>query len=194
VTTSEVENRSAGGTPYDPRSIFNLILEEADGRPITNLALQKLLYFAHGLHIMEIKEPLVSGYFEAWQYGPVHPAAFAAFKSAGKSPITFRATRRNVLTGEVAPLPAVADEEVRRRVRQVMTLFGRVTPGRLVDISHAPKAPWHFVVSKARESMTFGMRISNDTIRDLFQHHKVSVGPAPLIGEPSEDAPFSASA
>lgn len=184
----------SGMLPYDPRSICNLILEEAGDIPITNLALQKLLYFVHGLHIMETKEPLVSGYFEAWQYGPVHPAAFAAFKSAGKNPISFRATRHNVLTGETALLPAVTDQEVRRRVRQVMTLFGEITPGRLVDISHAPKAPWHFVVSKARNSMSFGMRIPNDVIRDLFQYHKVCVGPTPRIGEPSEDTPFSASA
>ncbi len=191
---NEINPPASEGSPYDPRSICNLILEEAGAIPITNLALQKLLYFVHGLHMMEAKEPLVSGYFEAWQYGPVHPAAFAAFKSAGRNPIAFRATRRNVLTGEIAPLPVITDEEVRRRVKQVMTLFGRITPGRLVDISHAPKAPWHVVVSKARNSMSFGMRIPNDVIRDLFQHHKVSVGPAPLIGEPSEDAPFSASA
>ena len=170
------------------------MLEEAGARPITNLALQKLLYFVHGLHLMETKEPLVSGYFEAWQYGPVHPAAFAAFKSAGKNPISFRAIRRDVLTGEIIPLPVVTDEEVRRRVEQVMRHFGQVTLHQLVDISHAPKAPWHFVVSKAHNFMTFGMRIPNDIIRERFQHHKVSVGPSPLIGEPSEDTPFSASA
>lgn len=188
----ELEPSALGTTPYDPRSICNLILQEADGVPITNLALQKLLYFVHGLHLMEVKEPLVSGYFEAWQYGPVHPAAYAAFKSAGDRPITFQANRRNVLTGEVGPLPAVADAQVRRRIRQVMTLYGRMTPGRLVEISHAEKAPWHFVVTKARSSMSFGMRIPNDTIRSLFQHHKVSVGPEPVTGEPSEDTPFSA--
>jgi len=61
--------------PYDPRAIANLMLDEADRRgwKITNLALQKLLYFAHGIHLTKTKEPLVSGYFEAWQYGPVQP-------------------------------------------------------------------------------------------------------------------------
>ncbi|URK89026.1 hypothetical protein LP421_15955 [Rhizobium sp. RCAM05350] len=34
---------------YDPRAVANLLLDEADrlGIKITNLALQKLLYFAH---------------------------------------------------------------------------------------------------------------------------------------------------
>jgi uncharacterized phage-associated protein len=37
------------GGPYDPRAVANLMLDEADssGIKVTNLALQKLLYFAH---------------------------------------------------------------------------------------------------------------------------------------------------
>ncbi|EPZ76727.1 hypothetical protein M798_03280 [Brucella melitensis ADMAS-G1] len=39
------------GGPYDPRAIANLMLDEADrsGIQVTNLALQKLLYFAHSI-------------------------------------------------------------------------------------------------------------------------------------------------
>ena len=78
--------------PYDPRAIANLMLDEADRRGwmITNLALQKLLYFAHGIHLTKEKQPLVSGYFEAWQYGPVHPAVYRAFKPSGAAPISTR--------------------------------------------------------------------------------------------------------
>jgi Protein of unknown function (DUF4065) len=39
------------------------------------LELQKLLYFAHAIFLIETGDPLVYGCFEAWQYGPVHPAA-----------------------------------------------------------------------------------------------------------------------
>jgi len=63
--------------PYDARAIANLMLDEASemDRGVTNLALQKLLYFAHSLFLIEYKRPLVSGYFEAWKLGPVHPGA-----------------------------------------------------------------------------------------------------------------------
>ena len=69
---------SANQRPYDPRSIANLLLDEADRLAIniTNLSLQKLLYFAHGLSLIEDGKPLVSGYFEAWQHGPVHPLVY----------------------------------------------------------------------------------------------------------------------
>ena len=78
------------------------MLDEADrsGIKVTNLALQKLLYFAHSIFLIEAKRPLVSGYFEAWQYGPVHPAAYSAFKTAGSSPIDFRATGQNVVIAD----------------------------------------------------------------------------------------------
>ncbi len=70
---------------YDPRAVANLMLDEAKrcGINISNLALQKLLYFAHGIYLTKTKRPLVSGYFEAWQYGPVHPAVYRAFKGSG---------------------------------------------------------------------------------------------------------------
>ena len=178
------EGQPAGALPFDPRSICNLMLDEADDVPITNLALQKLLYFIHGLHLIETKTPLVMGYFEAWQHGPVHPAAYGAFKAAGKMPIAFRATRQNPLTGERLPFSAICDRDVQDRLRRVMALYGRMNAGNLVDISHAAGAPWHFIVAKARASMAFGMRIPNDVITERFKFHKVSIGPESSIGEP----------
>lgn len=181
------------GCPADARMVCNLLLEEAaaDQMPVTNLALQKLLYFAHGLHLIETGEPLVSGYFEAWQYGPVHPAAYQAFKAAGSRPIDFLATRRDPLTGATSPLPRLNDRTTLLRVRQVLMTYQRVTPGRLVEISHAEGAPWHFVVSCASSSGSLGMRIPDGVIRERFKNHKVSVGPAPAVGEPDEEAPYT---
>jgi uncharacterized phage-associated protein len=102
---------------YDPRSICNLILNEAveAGRAISNLALQKLLYFAHGLHLVETKHPLVTGFFEAWKYGPVHPIAYGAFKKAGANPILFRASIRDPFTQASIPLPECTDCDIKAR-------------------------------------------------------------------------------
>lgn len=168
------------------------MLDEAErcGHRITNLALQKLLYFAHAIFLIEQKRPLVSGYFEAWEYGPVHPTAYQAFKSAGTQPITFRATRIEATTGIQAHIPLPDDLAVRQHIARIMQSYGRMTPGRLVDISHAKGAPWDFIANKGRTSLAFGLRISDDVILERFKHHKVSVGHFPTIGEPSEDTPF----
>jgi len=181
--------------PSDPRSVCNLILDEAErtALPITNLALQKLLYFGHALHLVETRTPLVSGYFEAWQYGPVHPTAYNAFKAAGDRRITFRAERQDPLTGSRKPIASTDDPSVARLIRWVAASYGKLTPGRLVEISHAKGAPWDFVVDQARSTMAFGLRIPDNVIIDRFKFHKVSVGAEPVSGEPGEDTPFACS-
>jgi len=177
---------------YDPRSICNLILNEADSaqRTITNLALQKLLYFAHGLHIVETKTPLVMGFFEAWQYGPVHPIAYRAFRGAGANPIQFRATIQDPFTRAVLPLPECTDCDIKARVSRIVALYGGLTPGRLVEVSHAKGAPWQFIVDKARTETIVGLRITDDVILARFKYHKVSIGSEPRHGEPKDEIPF----
>jgi uncharacterized phage-associated protein len=177
----------------DPRSIANLMLDEADrtGYRLTNLALQKLLYFAHAIFLIERKRPLMLGYFEAWEYGPVHPTVYQAFKSAGAAPISFRASRVDVASGVPVALALPENLPVRQHIARIMQSYGRMTPGRLVDIAHAKGAPWDFIANKGRTSMAFGLRIPDDVIVERFKHHKVSVGHLPIIGEPSEDTPLA---
>lgn len=184
-------NMSSG--PYDPRGIANLLLDVADdaGLSITNLALQKLIYFAHGIHLMQTKEPLVSGYFEAWQYGPVHPSVYRAFNDAGSQPLRIRATGKDALTGRERELKKPDDPDVRQLIQDVLRHYGRMSAGRLVDLSHAEGAPWDVVVHKSRTDIAFGMRIPDSIIADRFGRHKVSIGLKPRIGEPCEDAPFA---
>lgn len=38
----------------------------------THLEIQKILYLTHMVYLGKFKEPLVTGKFEAWEYGPVH--------------------------------------------------------------------------------------------------------------------------
>jgi len=178
---------------YDPRAVANLMLDEADrlSVKITNLALQKLLYFAHGIHLVQTKEPLVSGYFEAWQYGPVHPSAYMAFKRAGSEAITFRAEGQDPLTGAPRDIETPSDPRLISLMSQVINSYGKMSPGRLVDLSHAKDSPWSYVVDKARTEVAFGLRISDTVILERFRHHKVSVGLRPASGEPSDDTPFA---
>ena len=178
--------------PFDPRAIANLLLDLAheDGISVSNLALQKLLYFAHAHFLIRTRHPLVQGGFEAWTYGPVHPAVYQAFKSEGDRPVTIRAQAHNVMTGQARPLVAPDDPEVRGHIRDVLRAYGRLPPGRLVDISHAPKGPWATVVSQAKESVALGMRIPDSVTLERFKYHKVAVGPESQAGDINEDTPL----
>jgi uncharacterized phage-associated protein len=157
------ETQDVSEPPYDPRAVANLMLEEGQrtGRLLGHLVLQKLLYFAHGLFLVERKQPLVLGYFEAWQYGPVHPAIYQAFKASGDQPINFRAMRQNLVTGELCSIPLPSKPDVRNHVARVIAQYGGLTPGRLVDISHAKGAPWRFVVDRPGTTVALGLRITD---------------------------------
>lgn len=180
--------------PYDSRRAANLLLHEANrvGIDITHLALHKLLYLSHGLSLIENGRPFVSGYFEAWRYGPVHPAVYSAFKEAGEAPIGFKARGQDALTGEHMDLPEIDSPSARLLVQRVLTGYGRLSSGRIVEIAHARDGPWDFVVKKSRASVVFGMRIPDDVILQRFRyHHIVPVNNTPLMGDPREDTPIA---
>ncbi len=162
---------------HDPRAVANLVLDLADveGLSVRHLKLQKLLYFAHGMFLIQTGGPLVSGVFEAWQHGPVHPAVYRAFRGAGAKPITDRARREDVLTGELTPLLRIADPRCVSTVRRVVDGLGRMSDRDLVDLSHASGGPWAAVVDNMIQGFALGARIDDDLIRARFARHKFVV-------------------
>ena len=69
----------------DAREVANAILSIAEdaGIRVSNLALNKILFFAHGWHLAIHDPPLVDLPFEAWQFGPVHPQIYRQLKRLG---------------------------------------------------------------------------------------------------------------
>ena len=168
----------SGDGPFDARSVANLLLDEADRLDIeiTNLSLQKLLYFCHGFSLLEHGGPLVAGYFEAWDHGPVHPLVYRSFKSAGSDPISFRVDGVDALTGATKTLPQVTSPLVLSLIWKVLSGYIRSSLSILLDISHARGGPWHFVMAKSEYSPVVSMRITNDVILERFKRHIVGVG------------------
>lgn len=178
--------------PYDPRAVANLLLDVADefGISVSNLALQKLLYFAHGHFLIETGRPLVSGAFEAWNNGPVHPAVYHAFKSAGREPIRTRAVGRNIITGEVRQLVSPRTADVLRQLRKVIDAYGHLSAGLLVAISHAKDGPWATVRDRATRGIALGARIPDSLTKALFGKQKVAVGVGVEVETMEDDAPL----
>lgn len=177
----------------DPRGVANLILDEGDrkGINISHAALQKLLYFSHGLWLISNGRPLVSGYFEAWTYGPVHPAVFNAFRSFRSEPINARAMKHNLLNGTVEQIDVPYEDRIRFHVEKVVLAYGGLSVGRLIQLSHARGGPWDYVVNEKRTSGVLGLRISDRVIVERFKHHKMSLGVPDTIGNPDEDSPLA---
>lgn len=75
---------------YRATSIANgfLSLAEQSGKQLTQIEIQKLVYFAHGWNLCLFDSPLIGEQFEAWKYGPVARGLHAVAKNYGSDPIT----------------------------------------------------------------------------------------------------------
>ncbi len=158
----------------DVRSVLNEILLECSDARMTNLSAQKIIYFMHGQYLLSTQTPLVSGYFEAWEYGPVHPTLYNALKYLGSAPVDRPLMRRDIHTGEWVVIERVKDHNVRDFIREASGPLLKLSAGQLVDLSHARNSPWD-VVSRHENRRTWGLRLDNDVISRHFRFHKRSV-------------------
>lgn len=73
-----------------PTVVCNNILKRgfADGRDVTPMKLQKLMYFVACEYAKRTGKEMLSEDFGVWQYGPVLRTVYDEFKSYGKRPIT----------------------------------------------------------------------------------------------------------
>ncbi len=180
--------------PHDARAVANLMLDRAAGLrlPLSHIALQKLLFFAHGRYRLARGCPLVSGLFEAWQFGPVHPLVYQAFKACGAATIgAFRATSFDYRAGEPRPLAVLGDPDAEEHIESVLVTMGRMPIGRLVELSHAPRGPWAEAVNKSGTGEVLGLQISDRLLVERFRFHWVSLQQNAPLGEPREDTPFA---
>lgn len=72
---------------YSDVAKFFIHLANATGSYISNLKLQKLVYYAQAWHLALCDAPLFEEDFQAWVHGPVIPALYQEYKKFGWRPI-----------------------------------------------------------------------------------------------------------
>ena len=102
------------------------------GNPITNLKLQKILYFLDMTYLVNTRVKLIDDeFFEAWQYGPVIQNVYDKYSSYAASPIE---TMQKF------------DEELPANYKvNILNKIARLSNTRvwdLVEISHKKGSPW----------------------------------------------------
>lgn len=107
----------------------NMFDEDTD--EITNLKLQKLLYYAQSAFLAIKGEPLFSNDIVAWKHGPVIEEVYKKFKSYGSSGIV-EFDKKNLDT---------FDEETQDVLESVYNLFGQYSAWGLRNLTHE-EMPW----------------------------------------------------
>ncbi len=151
---------------YDVRTIANIVLQRSlqCERKVTNLHLNKCLFFMHVDCLRDRNTPLVSAKIEAWEYGPVFREIYNQFKRCGKNPIEDFAKRVSYETGELEVARDDLPPSVEDYVSGLADFYISVPAGVLVDVSHAKGGAWDQVWSNS-ELINAGMEITEEIIR-----------------------------
>lgn len=97
---------------------------------LSNLKLQKLLYYAQGLHLSLYHKPLFQEDILAWQYGPVVPEVYREYRDyRGAIPVPENFSN-DYLQKEEFDL-----------IQEVYQVFGQFSAFKLVEMTHN-EPPW----------------------------------------------------
>lgn len=119
---------------------YFIIRAYEDGREaeMTNMKVQKLLYYTQSLHLALYDEPLFENEIQAWRYGPVCPPAYRYYSKFEAEQLSIPAH------SEIASIP----EQERRLLEEVWDYFGIHHPYVLSSMTHL-EFPW----KKARKNL-----------------------------------------
>ena len=97
---------------------------------VSNLKLQKLIYYAKGFYQALNDSPLFPERLEAWLHGPVVPSVYHAFKDYSSGPIA-----------EVDYESSRYSEPELSFLNEVWDIYGQFSAWKLREMSHSDK-PW----------------------------------------------------
>ncbi|WP_340124450.1 Panacea domain-containing protein [Methylobacter svalbardensis] len=115
----------------DIAECFLYLDDKNEGDGISNLKLQKLVYYAQGFYSAIFNKPLFNNDIAAWAHGPVVPDLYHAYKQHGSNripvPVGFD---RSSLNSEEIEL-----------VEEVFEVFGQYSAWKLRNMTHE-ESPW----------------------------------------------------
>jgi len=163
---------------YEARKICNFLLSNFDSVEfgLTNLRINKLLFFIQAESLRLRPAGLIRNHFEAWQFGPVIRPVFDAFKMYKDSPIKAPALYLDYASGKKMPVPY---DDVTAEDREIIVCefrnYSRFTTGQLVALSHERGGPWDTIYQLHLADATQSPRIPNELIKKHFAGDKSAV-------------------
>jgi uncharacterized phage-associated protein len=144
---------------HDVAKYFLSLEDENAGDLISNLKLQKLVYYAQGFHLALYDEHLFPEHIEAWTHGPVVPSLYHQYKEYGAGPI---------------PKPENIDFElfdprVRELLDEVHAVFGQFSAWKPRNMTHE-EPPWRDVADNAG---LITQRAMKDYFKTLLENGEV---------------------
>ena len=118
--------------PIDVANFFLSAMDDDAGDLISNLKMQKLVYYAQGVHLAMFDKELFEEDIEAWEHGPVVPSLYHEFKSFGKNAIEPNFDEFNI---------EIFSSEQKDMLKEVYNTFGQFSAWVLRNMTHDER-PW----------------------------------------------------
>ena len=115
----------------DVANVFLKLSEPESGDALTNLKLQKLVYYVQGFHLAIYDKPIFEESILHWEHGPVVKELYEAFKQYGSDTVPVPAE---------VNADALTDEQV-KLIEEVNSVYGQFSAWKLRDMTHA-ESPW----------------------------------------------------
>jgi len=116
-------------TAHDIANYFIYKAKNENQELISHLKLQKLVYYAQGLHLALHGKPIFKEKIEAWNYGPVVPELYSKYKHYGAKGIAPEKTFN----------PESIDSKMREFLDEVFSAFGQFSAVGLMNLTHEDK-------------------------------------------------------
>lgn len=100
---------------------------------LTNMKLNKLMYYAQAWCLVRYGKPLFKETICAWKHGPVIPRVYNIYKPFISQPIT--------IMKDPSYIYSLSQEEEEILI-DVMLNYGKLTASALVNKTHVPGGPW----------------------------------------------------
>lgn len=144
-----------------PKDIANFLLAESRerGENLTNLKLQKLLFYADAWSLALFDRELFAEEFQAWVHGPVLVSQYHRFKDCRWRPIT-----------DAIDKPALPDE-LSKHLIEIVDVFGSENAVALELMTHR-ETPWLEARGDTPPADPSNARISKATTRDYYRSLK----------------------
>ena len=133
-----------------------------EGKFVTQMKLQKLVYFAQGYHLTKYNAPLIKESFQAGKYGPVVPEIYVDFKLYGSKLITDTAS---FIPSETDQKRYLLDNTAIDSIQYTWNVLKDYSAMALSNWTHQPQTPWSNVYNPAEKSTP----ISNNDIQKYFE-------------------------
>jgi uncharacterized phage-associated protein len=122
--------------------------------PISNLKLQKLLYYCQAWHLASERKALFPDVIEAWVHGPVVPTVFQHYREYKWTPI------------KESTIPALPSDKA-MFVNKVLAAYGKLSAEQLERLSHKEE-PWLMARKNLPPHAPSTAEISLLVMRDYF--------------------------